>query len=168
MYVGDLTQTINGTVKTKKIALSSADGTGENDTGWDLPAKAAIFNMVIDVTTAESTGTTKTIKVGLLTGETGEDPDGFFNGVDVSATGLAGPGFAMTTGSNETYLTGSTAGVLFARFAVGADTDGHTGFYARVNYLTDTVAAKSISWTPGSTDWAEFRGDLYIIYVETA
>lgn len=123
-----------------------ADGS-ENDTGIDVPDDAQITNVLLNVITAEATGGTKTVDVGLLSSESGGDADGFLNGVDVSSTGLVQGSLASG---------GQTLGALLS-----ADEDG-AGTLVPEPHLTASVTAKSVSYTAGSADFAELVADLLI------
>lgn len=148
------------------IPVGHGDGTTENDTGFNLPATAIVEDVLVNVTTAEATGGTKTLDVGLLSTETGGDANGFAAAVDVSSTGLKRPEGTFTAGTNETYLSANTRGALLATAVAGANVATDVGTYAEKPFLTDSVTAKSVSWTPGSTDWAEFKGEVIILYRE--
>ena len=160
--------------RVKVIRINASDGTGENDTGWDLPSTAIVEDVLVNVKTAEATGTTKTIDVGLLSSEAGGDADGFLDGVDVSSTGLKGASLSVTeaAGVNETYISAvaSTYGVLLAdlNYELGTDTAGDTGYINlnRKPHLNSN--GNSISWTPGSNDFADLVADIIIFYKEVA
>lgn len=152
--------------KWKKLPIAFGDGTGENDTGWDLPTLAIVLNAVLYTTVAEATGGTKTLTVGTATG-TG-DPDGIMTGVDVSATGVVAVDQPTTVaGGTETYFSASVIGALMGRFKAGSDVATDTGFFWNGGFNSFT-GEKSIVWTPGSADWAEFTANLYIEYLELA
>lgn len=70
----------------RKFKISSLT-TGEKDTGFDFPAGAIILDVIVDIDTPESTATTKTIDVGLLSSESGGDTDGFLDGVSTATAG---------------------------------------------------------------------------------
>lgn len=138
------------------------------DTTIDLPAKAIVEDAYVYVTTAETTGSTKTIDVGLLASESGGDEDGFIDGISVAATGLKKPVFVATVGSNNTYLGAAsthTRGVLLTELLIaGEDTAaGGDGFAQKGQHIGDSVTAKSITYTRGST-LTEFVGFGLIRY----
>ena len=118
----------------------------EVDTGHDLPPTGILVGYALDVITAEVTGTTKTMDIGTLTGETGADPDGLFDAVDCSATGLKLPSLASGA---------QTRGALMRE-------DEGGGVLIPKHYDVASVAAKSISRTLGSNNWAEFEGRLLL------
>ncbi len=134
--------------KVKRISIGFGDGTTENDTGWDLPEYCVVTNVIVQVTTAEATGGTKTIDVGTLSTDSG-DADGFLDGVSVATKGLVKGTLASA---------GQTVGVLLR-----ADEDGSG---ALVPEPCVAPGSRSVSWTPGSNDFAELAGYIYIFYTE--
>ena len=152
-------------IKVLSVPLTAAThGTGsEVDTGLNLPAKAVVLDVILDVTTAETTGTTKTLDIGTMT--TSNDPDGFADGLSVASTGRKRPGVTVTTGSNETYLSAATRGALLATFVAGSDTATDVGTY--VEHPDVTSSADDISVTSGS-ELTEFACTLIILYMEVA
>lgn len=157
-----------GIVKVKKLSISAAPTGSEQDTAFDLPAKSIVLDVLVDVTAAEATGGTKTLDVGLLASEFGGDADGFIDGLSVSTTGLKRGGVTVTTGGTETYVASWTRGLLLTAGAplAGANVAGDEGNYYEKPHLSTSVTAKSVSYTAGSNDFVEFRGDIYIVYVE--
>lgn len=155
-------------VKVKKLSISATPDGSEQDTTWDLPAKALVLDVLVDVTTAEATGGTKTLDVGLLSSESGGDADGFIDGLSVASTGLLRPGAAVTAGGTESYISSWTRGVLLTVGAplAGTNNAGDVGTYYEKPHSAGSVTAKSVTYTAGSNDFAEFRGDIYIIYLE--
>lgn len=149
----------------KRIRINSTPTGAEQDTNFDLPAKALVTDILVDVQVAEATGTTKTLDIGLLSSEGGGDADGFVDGVSVATTGLKRPGATVTPGSNETFFASTTRGALLASFLAGANVDGDGGLYLEKPHLTSAVAAKSVSFTAGSNNFAEFRGSIWVFYV---
>jgi len=143
---------VGAVTKWKKINVTFAAGTGENDTGWDLPAigSAIILGVFVNVNTAEATGATKTVDIGTLSTDSG-DADGFLDGVDVSSTGLVKGTLASGGQTLGAYLRvdESGGGVLVPEPSVA---------YGSV----------SVTWTPGSADFAELDMDILINYVEIA
>jgi hypothetical protein len=155
---------VNGAiVKVKKIALTAAThGTGsEVDTAFDLPAKSILLDAYVDVTTAEATGTTKTLDVGLLSSESGGDADGFLDGVSVAATGLVQAGGTFST---DHWASTTRGALLLEKFLAGTNSTNE-GVNVRKSHLSTSVTAKSVSVTSGSA-FTEFAGALYLVYVE--
>lgn len=155
-------------VKIKKIDITSAPTGAEQDTGWDLPAKAVILDVFIDVTAAEATGGTKTLDVGLKSGESGGDANGFLAAISVAATGLIRGKAALTAGANESYFASTTRGALFGTFLAGTNAAGDVGTCYEQPHASTSVTAKSLTYTAGSNDFIEFRGSIYVVYEEIA
>jgi len=139
---------VGALAKVKKISITSTPTGAEQDTTWDLPAKCAVLGVFVDVTTAEATGTTKTLDVGTLSSDSGT-ADGFLNGISVATTGLKKGTLASA---------GQTLGSLLY-----VD-EGGTG--ELVPEMSIAPGSVSVTYTAGDSDWAEFRGDIYIIYIE--
>ncbi len=158
---------VNGAIlKVQKIAISATPTGSEQDTTIDLPAKAVLLDVYLDVTTAEATGATKTMHVGLKAAESGGDADGFLKAVSCAATGMKQGVATLTAGGSETYFASTTRGALLATLVAGSDSAGDVGTYYEFPHLTGSVTAKSVVYTAGSGDWAEFRGAIYLVYVE--
>ena len=136
-------------VKMKKISIAATPTGAEQDTTFNLPAKSVVLGVWVDVTTAEATGATKTLDVGLLSSESGGDADGFLDGVSVAATGVV---------KGTLLNTGQTLGALLY-----VDEDGSATVVPEPHVTGDAV---SVTYTAGSNDFAEFRGDIYIEYIE--
>ena len=153
--------------KTKVLPIGFADGTTENDTGFDLPANGLLQDIWVNVKTAEATGTTKSISVGLLSSESGGDADGFIRVLNVASVGLVHPEIFVTTGLNETFYADRTYGALLLNFLAGTDAANDFGLASTLlPYSTATAIAKSITWTPASTDFAELAAEIVIVYDE--
>jgi hypothetical protein len=138
-----------GLVKVRKISITATPDGTEQDTAWDLPAKSVVLGVWVDVTTAEATGTTKTLDVGLKSGESGGDADGFLDGVSVASQGVV----------KGTLASGGQTLGAFLRVD-----EGGTGELVPEPAVTPT--AVSVTYTAGANDFAEFRGDIYIVYME--
>lgn len=160
--------------KVKVIRIKASDGTSEVDTGWSLPSNAIVEDVLLNVITAEASGTTKTINVGPLSTETGGDADGYLAGVSVASTGLVGSSFTVTetAGANETYISAitSTYGAFLAQLdsELGTDLAGDTGYVNLLPKKHLNSNGNTISWTPGSADFAELEADIIIFYKEIA
>ena len=136
----------------KRYRVTASWLTGsEQDIGLDLPAQSIVLAAFVIVATAEATGTTKTLDVGLLSSESGGDADGFLDGLSVAATGLIFPTLA------------SGAQTLGALLSVD---EGGTGELVPEAHSTDSVTAKSISVTAGSADFAELIAEVVVVYLE--
>jgi hypothetical protein len=150
-------------LKVAKLDIAHGDGTSETDTEFDLPATCMVVDVLTAVDVAEATGATKTIDIGTLSTDSG-DADGFADALSVAATGLVRPQATVTAGNNETYYSANTRGVLLSDYLVGTDADGDFGLY-REKPCT-APGSVSVTWTPGSADFAELDATIYIIYVE--
>jgi len=145
------------------LPIRSTPTGAEQDTGYDLPANAELLETRVLVATAETTGTTKTLDVGLKSSESGGDADGFIDGVSVATTGLKRPAATVTDGATEEYFSATTIGALLSPvFSAGSNTAGDVGTNYERSHLTDSVTAKRVTYTAGSNDWAGFRGALYL------
>lgn len=158
---------VNGAlVRVKKLSIGATPTGSEQDTTWDLPLKGLVLDVFVDVTTAETTGATKTLDVGLLASESGGDTDGFLDGISVASTGTVRGLPVFIAGGNETYLSDTTVGALRrVVYLAGADVAGDVGTYAEKPHVLNGTA-KSVVYQSGSADFNEFRGDIYIVYVE--
>lgn len=135
----------------KKIEITATPTGSEQDTTFDLPVPCVVTNVFVNVTTAEATGGTKTMDVGLLSSETNGDANGFLAAVSCAATGLVGGSLASG---------GQTLGALLYADESGA------GVLVPEKHMVTGSNAKSVTYTAGSADWAEFRGELWIEYVD--
>lgn len=133
--------------KIAKFAIAAAPDGTEQDTAIVLPAKAIVKRVWLDVTVAEVTGTTKTMDVG--TKDVSNDPNGFLAAVSAAATGFVKGTLASA---------GQTLGALLCVDESGAGVlvpeDDYASFGA------------TLTFTAGSTDWAEFRATIYCEYIE--
>lgn len=157
---------VGAITKVATVALTAGThGTGsEVNTSLTLPTKCVVLDVLVDVTTAEVTGGTKTIDVGTQTGGS-DDPDGFMDAVSVAATGIKRGGVTVTSGLNEDYYSASTRGLLLSSFTAGSDVATDVGTYNEHPALGEGGAIVSI--TSGSA-FTEFAGNLYVLYMEIA
>jgi len=117
-----------------------------------------IQSVEVDVATPESTGTT-TVDIGVE----GVDDDGLGDAVSIAAAGRSKAGPATTVGSNETYLSGNTAGALLVEgYVVGTDVDGDFGLFLGKQYKLP--AGTELNFTVPSGGWTEFEGTLVVTY----
>lgn len=135
--------------KIEKISITApSDGT-EQSTGFTLPDKAIVRDVFLDVVTAEVTGTTKTINVGTDSGD-GGDADGFLDGIAVGTTGL----------KKGTVADGAvTYGALLL-----TDLDGTSD----VKEPDISSGGKEVTFTAGSSNFAELEANIFIVYTEVA
>ena len=136
----------------------------ETETTYNLPANAFLTDVFLNVLTAETTGATKTVEVGLYSGESGGNAAGFLNGVSVAATGLVKGAAVVTVGGSNTYYASTTRGVFLANFFAGANTLGESGLNYEHSFLTSSVTAKTISYTPASV-FSTCVADIYVTYI---
>lgn len=144
----DLTA-VGAILKVKRIAISANFDNTEQDSGWDLPAKAIVLDTWVDVTTAD---TGETLDVGTAVGESG-DPNGFLAAVSVNATGIQRG--VLTAG-------GVTLGALMIETVTDSNTDTLS---ARIPCVSQ--GGKSVVYT-GSSATNTMRGAIYILYIELA
>lgn len=152
-----------------KIAeLSIFDrGTGEKDTGFDLPTKGVVFDVFVDITTLEATATTKTIDVGLLASESGGDADGFLDGASTAAAATVRGSATATDGTNQNYFAAApTLGVLLRTGSLGTDAAGEAAALLKTPHVLNGTA-KSVSYTLGSAH-TEVVGNIYVVYADLA
>jgi hypothetical protein len=99
-------------VKMKKISITAPANAAETTVSgtWALPANALVVRALFKVTTAEATGTTKTVNIGTKS-STGGDADGLLAAGNVSATGvLIGAGALIGTYVTSNDVITITAG----------------------------------------------------------
>jgi len=73
--------------KCLKIDMEAIQSTDEQTLHAALPVNALVTRALLKVTTAEVTGTTKTVDIGTATATSG-DPNGLFAAQSVAATGI--------------------------------------------------------------------------------
>lgn len=158
-------------LRVKEIEITAAMIVGtEIDTGFDLPANALLVDAWINCRTAEATGATKTIDLGLLSSESGGDADGFMDGLSVAATGMKIPNWVQTTGANNNYLGAAathTIGALLTGLLIAGEdiAAGGDGFASRRAHASKSVTSKSVSITTGSA-FTEFKGSILLHYLD--
>lgn len=138
----------NPQTKIQAIPIASAPTGSEQDSGFALPAKSIVKNVWVDVTAAEATGATKTLDVG-TDGSGSNDPNGFLAALDVSGTGVL---------KGTLLSSGQTLGALLST------DEGGTG--ELVPEPDVASGGESVTFTAGSADWVEFRGTIYVEYVD--
>lgn len=132
------------------VDVSYADGTGEKDTGFDFEEGDIVDDVLIEVLTAEATGGTKTIDVGLLSSETGGDTDGLVDGVSVAAAGVY---------KASVDAAGITVGALMR-----VDTNsGVDTAYEKEPHIILPGKAKSLVFQLGGA-MSEFEGRIHIFF----
>ncbi len=144
----------------KVIKIIGAGATTEQDTGYDLPAKAAVVDCFVVVTAAASAASA--LDVGLLASESGGDADGFLDGV--SSTGIHMRS-GVPTATSSAGFSATTRGALLRTFFAGVESSS-PGVHNEKRHLTDSVTAKSVSWTLNGTS-TTLRADLILHIIET-
>ena len=103
------TNTLDSSLQTFEAPVTIVASTAEQDTGITLPAQGIVIGASVRVETAEATGLTKTIDVGITS-----NADAIIDGASVSAVGTVGKtagagelASVSCAGSNITYALGS-------------------------------------------------------------
>jgi hypothetical protein len=135
------------TTQTVSELLPIVADTDSHDTTLVIPINAIIKRVWLSVTTAEATGTTKTLIVGI----SGGDEDGFLAGVSVAS---------IATVKGTLLNTGQTLGALMS-----VDEDG-AGALSPEPYIT--TAATTIAYTLVAADYAEMVAKVYVEYATLA
>jgi len=161
----DKPRLLDGVEKWKCCPIVRAAATTAQDTGFDLPTKGIVLGVYVDVKTAEATGGTKTLDVGLAAGEAGGDLDGFLDGVSVASIAVVQGLVTRTTGSNEVYFASSTRGLLMASLTAGTDNAEDVGTYYEFPHVLNGTA-KSLVYAFGSNDFAELVADIWVHYLD--
>ena len=136
------------------FSIADTTATTETDTGFDLVTNSAVLPLGVglDVTTLDAT---QTINVGILSGESGGDADGFIAAGSVAAAASVIAGNVVTAGGTETYFSSTTLGALVNDFLAGANVAGDVGTTNPKAFICNGTA-KSISYTLNSgTDTAK-------------
>lgn len=160
--------TFNGVLFTPKVATIRVKASGvtenvETDTGYDLPPNAIVLDVFLNVLTAESTASIKTVEVGLLSTESGGDLDGFLDGVSLATAGIVRPGAVFHSGTD--YPASTLRGVLLSDFTAGTATDDR-GVYVEKPFLTKSVTAKSVDLKLANNAFSEAVFDIVIVFIE--
>lgn len=137
---------------------------GEIDTGYDFKKGDLVFPQCsVRVATAEATGTTKTVDVGILSSESGGDADGFLDGVVTSATGVVTLTVTATDGTSQNFIAAAPKlGALLRAGTLGGDAADTAAALIPAPWVCDGVA-KSLSYTIGSTA-TELVAKGYIVF----
>ena len=140
--------------KFMKINMTASDFSDDSevDTNVELPDSSIVKRVFLNVNTAESTASTKTIDVG-----TDNDSDGFLVGASVASTGLVAGAVDLT----DVDSSDTTIGELLLETNTTNDT--------AVNILDTTSGGESITVTAGDGDgFDEADFDIIIEYIEVA
>lgn len=139
--------TVGAQRKFRKAALTIAADTNPHDTAIVIPAGSIILGAYIDVQTREATGGTKTVDIGISSG----DENGFLAGVSVASAG---------TVKGTLVSTGQTLGALLS-----VNEDG-TSALVPEPYVCS--AETTICYTLGSADFAELVANVIVEYIDIA
>lgn len=153
-------RTLNGgllQMLVKKITIGADFDNSEQDSGWTIPTNAVIYDVLLNVTTADSS---QTIDIG-TDGSASNDPDGFADALSVNATGVIRPGPTITAGGNETYFASNTRGALLSTFLAGGNTATDVGTYNEAPDVTS--GGDNLTYT-GSDTTNTMRGEIIVIY----
>lgn len=146
LVVNKVTMSTGATPKIAVVEIPSAiqGSATAQETAFTLPDKAIVYDVFVDVTTEETTGTGQTIDVGVV-GTT----NGYLDGVDVSSTGLIKGTLAynaVTLGSLLTTNTGDGTNPVKEPDITSGDT--------------------TVTVTASNDDFAELEGNVIIVYTE--
>lgn len=163
----------------KSVKLPFVTSNNETSTGFTIPKGAVLREVVIENNAAVTGGH---IAVGIYSGETGGDPDGFCGGGaslaggsptfgrDLNTTGMLGCHAVIVTAtklvSPNFYLGAFHVGVLLARGSVGNDdagAAGHAGNYFRYPFIGNGVA-KTVVYTTNAYTGA--HGHIHLLFDE--
>lgn len=136
----------------EKFSFTAPGTTVETDSGIDLPAQAVVVDIFANITTAASSAAV--LDVGLLSSSSGGDADGFIDGLVVDTTGLKPPVLTATTAG---AYDAATYGPFLATGLAGSTAYGLT----RRNHVSDSVTAKSLTFTINST-LAACKGVVFV------
>jgi hypothetical protein len=148
----------SGSDKVMIFPMVFNSGGTETDTGLDLPYKAHVYDVAVEVVTVDAT---ETVDIGLLSSETAGDADGLVAAVSVASSGFVKP-FVNTAGGNETYVSSAKYGALMGPSIVGTDVDKDNGVARGWGHVVDGANAKSITYTPSTSD--TFAGYGYVYF----
>ena len=149
------------------VTLTQGGSSAEVDAAYDLPSLALIDDVFVEITAAASAGAT--IDVGLLSSSSGGDADGFIDAASAATTGiLVGVATVSTSaGAGYEFFISTTRGALLQKFNAGSSAaTGVTGTAYDIRHRSDSVTAKSLSFTLSSTGTSAFRGRAIIRYTE--
>lgn len=136
-------------------------GATETDTGLDLPVNTIVKNALVEVITVDAT---ETVDIGLLSSETAGDADGFIVAASVASAGFVKP-WTTTTGSNETYINTSITGALINKGSTGTDAANDFGQAGGFGHIVSGSNAKSITYTPSTSDTFAGYGYVYFQHI---
>lgn len=152
----------------KILPIKRVQATTETDTGFDLPTKGIVWDVFLDVVTAEATAGTKTVDVGLLSSESGGDADGFLDGAVNSAIAVVRGSITVTDGTNQNFIAAApTLGALLRSGVLGTDAAGEAAALIKTPHVLNGTA-KSVTYTLGANNMTEFVGNIIVVYSDFA
>lgn len=153
-------------LKTQVIEIGSDFDATEQHTGFFLPAKCMVLDVILDVTTGDSG---ETLNIGTDNeSDIGDDIDGYLDAVPVTNTGLTSGQFTVTTGVNNTLIgavsTFTKGALLRGPWIQGQDvTNGGDG---TVSWKPDlTQGGNEITYS-GSAATNTMRGRIIVLYID--
>ncbi len=128
----------------RKYGINTTPTGSEHNTNIIFPSIAVVLDVWINVRGIETTGSTTTMNVG-SNGDASNDPNGYLASISVTTVGLLKGDITNT----------ATRGDLL----IDVDTND--------TWAVDTTSGgDAITFTAGSSDWLEFRGDIYAMFVD--
>ncbi len=148
----------------KKFGVNAAPTGAEQNTNIVLPAKCAVLDVWLDIRVAEATGSPTTMDIG-TNGAGSNDPNGFATAIACGTIALLRPSGTITAGTSENFFLSTTRGALLSdQFLAGSDVATDVGTnYERPDL---TSGGDTVTFTALAADWVEFRGDIYVMYVD--
>lgn len=152
----------------KLLVFDIPRAAGEQDTGFDFRRGDVVLHTYVDVEVQEATGTTKTVDMGIASGEAGGDAAGFLKGVVTSAAGVFGPDATATDGANQNFWAANPKlGALMRTGRLGSDGAAHddAGCIIPRPWISDGTAV-SLTTTVGSVA-TELQAKGYVLFLRT-
>lgn len=151
-------------LKMQEIAIDADFDNTEQSTGFTLPSKCMVLDVILDVTTGHSG---QTLNVG-TDGSASNDLDGYLDAVPVTNTGLTSGAFTVTSGGNNIYVDSVST------FTKGALLRGPTiqgqnvvnGGDGAVSWAPDLSSGGDEITYSGSAVTNTMRGRIIILYVD--
>lgn len=162
--VGSPVAVLLSMLKVQEIAISEDFDATEQHTGFFLPAKCIVLDVILDVTTGHSG---QTLNVG-TDGSASNDLDGYLDAVPVTNTGLTSGQFTVTSGGNNVYVdsvsTFTKGALLRGPFAQGQNVvNGGDG---TVSWAPDLSSGGDEITYSGSAATNTMRGRIIVLYVD--
>lgn len=120
-----------------------------------------IHDVYVRIRAAETSATTKTIDVGILSAGADLDADGLIDGLSTATLGVIPGGVVVTVGGTETFLASTTYGVQMIDFLAGANVAGDVGTMVRKPKVI-AVDDATISYQLGSAH-TQIVGEIFVV-----